>query len=96
MLKLQRFLKRFRKTRNGRLSSVASSILILLFVTGCAATTSVSEFCLRDRLIPLLPGEVVAGSVTETEILVHNYIYDSACSGDVPDLARLHRSALRA
>ena len=57
---------------------------IPLVLTGCAAATvTVSDFCLRDRLIPL--DDVVEYSLTETIILIHNERYECACMEPAPD-----------
>ena len=53
-------------------------VLIPLILISCAGTTAiVSDYCLRDRLMPL--DDVVENSATETEILIHNERYECAC-----------------
>ena len=53
-------------------------VLIPLILISCAGTTAiVSDYCLRDRLIPL--EDVAEYSTTETEILIHNARYECAC-----------------
>jgi len=60
-------------------------VAIPLFLTGCAATTIVSDFCLRDGLILLLPGDVKADSVAEGEIVIHNARYECGCMPSPPE-----------
>ena len=46
---------------------------------GCGVAILRSDRCLTDNLIMMQPGDVVEGSQTELEIIIHNARLEDAC-----------------